>query len=116
MLVKNHVNVVNTPTWVKLNEDARKKIYRNQFIKENGGEFKNVGLYVQWIEKEDYSSHPDRYVVKTPDNDLEIIEVFSKFCREKNLNKAAMYGTLKGTRNHHKGYKLVKVPDLNYNK
>jgi hypothetical protein len=22
-----------------------------------------------------------------------------------------MYGTLKGVRNHHKGYKLVKIPD-----
>ena len=111
MFVKNHVNLKNTPTWVRVNEDARKDIYRKQFLDENGGEFKNVGLYVEWVEKEDYSSYSDRYVVKTPDNQLEIIEVFSKFCKENGLNKAAMYGTLKGTRNHHKGYKLVKTPD-----
>jgi hypothetical protein len=24
-----------------------------------------------------------------------------------------MYGTLKGVRNHHKGYKLLKTPDWN---
>ena len=53
----------------------------------------------------------DKYIVENPSNEIEIIEVFSRFCKENALNKAAMYGTLKGTRSHHKGYKLIKTPD-----
>ena len=114
MFVKNHVNLGNTPTWVKLNEDARKQVNREQFLRTFGGSFKicNIaGTHVRWVEEEDYSNVTDKYVVKNINGEVELVEVFSKFCRENNLNKAAMYGTLNGTRKQHKGYKLVKIPD-----
>ena len=111
MFIREHVNKINTPTWVRMNEDARKMIYRDEFLQNFGGKFIKNGRYVKWEPKEDYSKYTDKYVVETPDNKIELIEVFSKFCKQNNLNKAAMYGTLNGTRNHHKGFKLVKTPD-----
>ena len=39
MFIKDHVNRVNTPTWVRMNEDARKMVNRNQFLEEFGGNF-----------------------------------------------------------------------------
>lgn len=111
--IKDHVNKQNSPTWVRMNEDSRKELYKKEFLSQYGGKFQNYGRhgYVKWEPQIDYSIHSDKYVVETPDNQVEIIEVFSRFCKENDLNKAAMYGTLKGVRNHHKGYKLVKTPD-----
>ena len=108
---KQHVNQINTPTWVKMNDDAGKLVNRKLFLETFGGSFSPKGRYVEWISEPDYSHHTDKYVVKTPDNNIDLIEVFSKYCKENKLNKAAMYGTLRGVRNHHKGYKLVKIPD-----
>ena len=64
-----------------------------------------------WDNTDDISHITDRYVIKTPDNKLELTEVFSVYCKENNLNKAAMYATLRGVRNHHKKYKLIKIPE-----
>ena len=43
MFVKNHVNAINTPTWVRLNEDAQRQHYKRQFIDEYGGKFTQSG-------------------------------------------------------------------------
>ena len=111
MFIKEHVNKVNSPTWVRINEDARKMIYREMFLSEYGGNFAKKGRYVVWESKFDLSKVKDKYVVETPEGKIELIKVFAKFCRKHDLNKAAMYGTLSGVRNHHKGYKLLKVPE-----
>lgn len=111
MFVKDHVNKINTPTWVKMNEDARKTLHRTEFLEQYGGNFVENGRYVIWEEKFDLSRVKDKYVVETPDGEIELIKVFAKFCRKHDLNKAAMYGTLTGVRNHHKGFKLLKTPE-----
>jgi len=111
MFIKEHVNKINSPTWVRINEDARKMIYREQFLQEYGGNFVKKGRYVSWEPKFDVSRIKDKYVVETPEGKVELIEIFAKFCRKHDLNKAAMYGTLSGVRNHHKGFKLLKVPE-----
>jgi hypothetical protein len=108
MFVKEDVNRINSPTWVRMNEDARKLIHRRNFIETFGGRFIEKGSVLKWQEVEDVS---DKYVIQTPDNRKEIVEVFSKYCRENDLNKAAMYGTLRGERKQHKGYRLLKRPD-----
>ena len=110
-LIKEDINKVNTKTWVRVNEDARRDLYKKQFIDTHGGQFIYNGRYFEWKDAPQYEKTTDKYVVQTPDNKVDLVEVFSKYCKEKQLNKAAMYGTLKGTRNHHKGYKLVKIPD-----
>ena len=108
MYIKEDVNKINTPTWVKVNEDARKIIHRKSFIEMFGGKFTRSGRMLKWQPVEDTI---DKYVIQTPDNRTEIVEVFSKYCRENDLNKAAMYGTLRGERKQHKGYKLLKRPE-----
>ena len=108
MLVKEDVNKVNTPTWVRVNEDAQKQIYRKMFIEQFGGKFSQNGRMLKW---QPIEITTDKYVVLNPEEKIELVEVFSKFCRERQLNKAAMYGTLRGDRKQHKGYKLIKIPD-----
>jgi hypothetical protein len=111
MFIKDQVNAINTPTWIRVNEDAQRQHYRNQFVNEYGGRFIQNGRYVTWDNTDDISHITDRYVIKTPDNKIELTEVFSVYCKENNLNKAAMYATLRGVRNHHKKYKLIKIPE-----
>tara|TARA_Y100000004_G_scaffold194516_1_gene259330 strand:+ start:2084 stop:2419 length:336 start_codon:yes stop_codon:yes gene_type:complete len=111
MFIKEDVNKVNTPTWVRLNEDSRKLQYRQMFMEQFGGKFIPYGRMTIWQPQQDYSDKLDKYVIQTPENKIEITEVFSKYCRENSLNKAAMYGTLRGDRKQHKGYKLLKTPE-----
>ena len=108
MYIKEDVNKINTPTWVRVNEDARKVMHRRSFLEMFGGKFDQSGSMLKWQPVEDTT---DKYVIQTPDNRTEIVEVFSKYCRENDLNKAAMYGTLRGERKQHKGYKLLKRPE-----
>lgn len=108
MLIKEDVNRVNSPTWVRINEDAQKNIYRKMFIETFGGEFSKSRRMLKW---QPTDTPTDKYVVLNPENKIELVEVFSRFCRERELNKSAMYGTLSGNRKQHKGYKLIKIPD-----
>lgn len=110
-LKKEDINKVNTKTWVRINEDSRKELYKKQFIDTYGGEFVYNGRSFVWKEGPSYNHITDRYIIEKPDKTVDLVEVFSKYCKQNELNKAAMYGTLKGTRNHHKGYKLIKIPD-----
>ena len=111
MFIKEDVNKINTPTWVRINEDAQKNVHRQKFLEQFGGKFVPYGRLTIWQPVMDYSDKLDKYVVQTPENKIEITEVFSRYCRENNLNKAAMYGTLRGERKQHKGYKLLKRPE-----
>tara|TARA_R100000005_G_scaffold96138_1_gene80943 strand:- start:712 stop:1053 length:342 start_codon:yes stop_codon:yes gene_type:complete len=113
-MIKNDVNKINTPTWVKMNDDAQSVYARKIFVEMYGGEFKknNTGMHV-WVEnkKEDFSKETSRYVIETAENGFEYAENLSEYCRKNGLNKAAMYGTYRGDRKHHKGNKLIKIPN-----
>ena len=103
-LLTEEVNVRHTFTWTKINDDARSNYWRDVFINEHGGLF-NIehGKYVWSKEKE-----IRKILVTKPDGTLDEVTNFAKYCREHGLNKGAMYEVIKGSRNHHKGFKATK--------
>ena len=56
------------------------------------------------------SEENEQYVIETSNKNIEFAQNLSEYCRQNNLNKAAMYATLRGERKHHKGNKLLKIP------
>ena len=114
---KEHVNKINTPTWVKLNEDSYAENHRKIFVDTYGGVFDKVNRgyvwkeVVQHIVTEPRPAEPTKagkFIVIFPNGKEEVVENMTAFCRENNLNKSALYGILRGERRKHKGFKIKK--------
>ena len=113
-LRKEDVNKNNTYTWVKINDDGKSAMWRRQFLEEFGGAFDKNGKYFFWAENTKEAPKKEekvvirKLIVTKPDGTEDIVENFTKYCRDNNLNKSAMYAVLSGNRSHHKGHKIRK--------
>ena len=100
-----NVNRKNTRTWVKINEDSRSNLHRNNFCKRYGGEFIKIGKKFQWEELE---NEPERRIfVFEREGEVFEVENVLDFCRKQNLTKSALYEVVTGKRKHHKNFRFV---------
>jgi len=109
-LNKEDVNKINTYTWVKMNDDARKNSWRQQFISQFGGHFEGE-LWKETItepEPKPEVKETRKILVINPDGEVDTVENFTKYCRERELSRSAMYEVMKGLRKQHKGYRAKK--------
>jgi|TARA_R110000824_G_scaffold358829_2_gene546357 hypothetical protein len=104
---KELVNRRNTREWIKCNDDTRAHYNREQFIGMHGGEFTQHGRNWLWSEKPE-SNEAKRYILTDSEGTEYIAENLAKFCRDNDLNRAAMFKVLKGDRSHHKGYTIKR--------
>lgn len=51
------------------------------------------------------------YQVTTPENEIIIVKSLSRYCYEVGLNQKYLHAVALGKRNHHKGYKVIKLYD-----
>lgn len=101
------INKPNTATWTACNNDSKSVKYRHEFVSMFGGEFVTDGKYLKWqpIRIPEPVYVPRRLLKFIgPDNNLVEIDHMSEYCAQHNLNKAAMYEVLRGTRRIYKGY------------
>jgi len=110
MLNRDDVNRKNTRTWVKINEDSKKKHYQKIFLDKYGGCFKKVNRGLIWEEVVNNSQTKEKTIYRLffPDGKEEVVDNVTKFCRKNNLNKSALYAVLRGERKHHKGFTIQK--------
>ena len=109
-LQREDVNKKNTYTWEKMNNDGRASTWRKQFISKYGGQFEGE-LWKETITKPE--SKPEvketrKILVINPDGNGDEVENFTKYCRERELSRSAMYEVMKGLRKQHKGYRAKK--------
>ncbi len=110
ILKKEEVNKVNSKTWVKMNDDSKKIMWRKKFLEEFGGKFEGK----LWIETvKEVENKPEvketrKILVINPDGMVDEVENFTKYCRERELSRSAMYEVMKGLRKQHKGYRAEK--------
>ena len=106
---KDLVNMRNTREWVKCNEDTRAAYNREQFLAEHGGVFTHHGNQWLWSDtKKSESNETKRYILTDSEGTEYVTENLAKFCRDNDLNRAAMFKVLKGDRSHHKGYTIKR--------
>jgi hypothetical protein len=102
-LKKEDVNKRHSFTWTKMNDDAKYMRFRSEFIAEFGGQFDLQGVWTEdVVQQEDERT----FLIINPDGEVDEVHNFAKYCRDRELNRAAMYAVLKGTRKQHKGYRL----------
>ena len=109
-LKKEDVNKKNSYTWIKMNDDGRKKIWRDKFISEFGGQFEGE-LWKETVitpESKPEVKETRKILVINPDGKVDEVENFTKYCRERELSRSAMYEVMKGLRKQHKGYRAKK--------
>jgi len=111
MYVKDQVNRRNTRTWVWMNEDSRAAGHREKFVSLHGGKFEQNGRYWGWNpeEKKPVQKNKSMYVFIRPDGIRDLVENFSKYCVDNELNKSTMFAVMRGSRPHHKGFTVRKL-------
>ena len=111
MYNKDQVNRRNTRTWVWMNEDSRAAGHRQKFVEMHGGEFSRQGRNFVWreVEKAPVIKTKSMYVFIRPDGIRDLVENFSKYCVDNNLNKSTMFAVMRGSRPHHKGFTVRKL-------
>jgi hypothetical protein len=115
-LVKEHVNRVNTPTWVSCNDDARSKTWREQFINQYGGEFvRTPRNYWLWREVQVKEPEPvyetlknQKVFIFTKDGNEVKVHNMTEYCRNNNYSRAALYEVTTGKRKSYKNHIFVK--------
>lgn len=113
---KDHINQRNTRAWTSCNDNSRSQYHRNVFISEHGGEFTfkwdKFGGEWTWSEEKTPEipevKEKKIYILTDLKGNEYITENLSKFCRDNNLNKSAIFKVLSGERSHHKGYRVRK--------
>tara|TARA_Y100000004_G_scaffold157289_1_gene182861 strand:+ start:947 stop:1309 length:363 start_codon:yes stop_codon:yes gene_type:complete len=114
--LKNDVNKINTPTWIKMNDDSFSKGHRKKFLDIYSGTFERTNRGYVWKQDvQDIELKPEKttpkYIATHPNGIEEEVESITEFCREYDLNKTALYAILRGERRTHKGIKIRKGDD-----
>lgn len=59
--------------------------------------------------RKNIESKQKEWIVITPEGNEELVVNLSDYCVEKQLSRSKMYSVASGNRNHHKGYRCIKV-------
>jgi hypothetical protein len=106
-MIKEHINIVNSRTWVNCNLDSKSANNRINFVSEHGGEFVKIGRSWKW--QNIHTQEKTKYELTDADGNVTIVENLAKFCRDNDLNKSAVHKVIKGDRNQHKGFTCKKI-------
>jgi len=100
------VNRKYSQTWVKCNDDAQSKYFRNKFIAQFGGEFINEKRYYVWREIKPVNVRR-KFVFEGPDGTIHFVDNVYDFCKKNDLNRSPMYEMISGKRKQYKKFKFV---------
>jgi len=128
MINKDDINVANTRTWVKMNEDAKSESHRKLFLDTYGGVFNKGDEGYVWKEKvaqhiepknfkipapEPKQEESGKFIVTFPNGKEQVVSKMTAFCKEHDLNKSALYAIMRGERKKHKGFRIRKAKENN---
>ena len=111
-LIKEHVNRVNSPTWVACNDDAKSTLWRQQFVNDFGGEFVkgrywNLQEVQKQVEKKKTIIPKTKFFLFIKEYSTVRVHNMNDFCRKNNYSRAAMYEVINGKRKSYKGHTYI---------
>lgn len=101
------VNKKYSQTWVKCNDDAQSKFFRNKFIEQFGGEFIEERKEFTWREIPKPTAVRRKFIFEDPEGRIHFVDNMYDFCKKRELKRAAMYEMISGKRKQYKKYKFV---------
>tara|TARA_Y100000034_G_C6806333_1_gene362085 strand:+ start:215 stop:541 length:327 start_codon:yes stop_codon:yes gene_type:complete len=101
---KDDVNIKNTQTWRKMNDDGRSSHWRDVFVSVFGGKFFKESK--KWLWKNEEKKKKRIIIARKSNGEETEITNLSKYCKENNLDDGAVYRVLTGERKHHKYIKF----------
>lgn len=113
---KDYINKRNTKDWIKCNDNSKSEYWRGVFVSEHGGHFVSEGRHWVWREKEEIvvdnrlRQTRKNYIFINKDGVEFLADNFTKFCKNNELNRAAMHQVENGKRRQHKGFIVKKLP------
>jgi hypothetical protein len=118
------VNVRGSFTWVKCNDDAKSKVFRQLFTSKHGGEFiRKDNKFWEWVPSAhqmieiDPSPPPElplqenakTWIFKDPDGKEIKTQNIIDFCKRYDLTRSSVYDIISKKRKHHKGYTFIEI-------
>jgi hypothetical protein len=101
------INKKYSHTWVKCNDDAKSKFFREKFLQEFGGEFIQEKKEFVWREIPKIVSLRRKFVFEDPEGKIQFIENMYDFCKKNDLNRSPMYEMIAGKRKQYKKFKFI---------
>lgn len=118
----NDINIRNSWTWIRCNDDAKSSTFRNLFIQKYGGKFIKNDKFWEWTPLEIHlianidASQPNESVIQPktwifndPENNIIKVQNILDFCKKFNLSRSSVYEVISGRRKSHKGFSLVEI-------
>jgi hypothetical protein len=108
--LEEQVNRKNSPLWLRMNDNSRSKLFRDKFVKDNGGMFEKDGRYWVWISPTKINNG---YWLKRVDTDEKVFFQSMKEFGEKNgLSSVKICELLNGKRKTYKGWTAVELREV----
>jgi len=112
----DNVNKRNSREWSLFNENSRGENNRARFVEKYGGEFVKINKSWVWnsrVKKKMDFAHTKKkrtiYIFTDKDGIKYITDNFTSFCKDRNINDAAMYDVINGKRKSFKGFTVERI-------
>lgn len=105
--LEDEVNRKNSKLWLRMNDNSKAKFFRDNFVKENGGFFKQNGKHWYWVSQREVNNG---YWLKRVDTDEKVFfENMSEFGAQNGLTAVKICELLNGKRKTYKGWTAVEL-------
>jgi hypothetical protein len=105
--LEDEVNRKNSKLWLKMNDNSKSALFRNQFISENGGFFEKNGRNWKWISAREVKNG---YWLKRVDNEEKVFfNNMAEFGEKHGLSSVKICELLNGKRKTYKGWTAVEI-------
>lgn len=108
--LEEQVNRKNSPLWLRMNDNSKSKLFRDKFVKDNGGMFEKNGRYWVWISPIKISNG---YWLKRVDTGEKVFfENMTEFGKENGLTAVKICELMNGKRKTYKGWTANELRDV----
>jgi len=108
--LEEQVNRINSPLWTKMNDNSKSKLFREMFVRDNGGMFEKHGRYWKWISPTRVNNG---YWLKRVDTGEKVFfENMAKFGEQHGLSSVKICELLNGKRKTYKGFTASELREV----
>lgn len=105
--LEEQVNRKNSVLWLRMNDNSRSHIFREKFIKDNGGLFEKEGRYWKWISNTKVNN--GYWLKRVETGEKKFFENMTEFGKENGLTAVKICELLNGKRKTYKGWTAVEI-------
>jgi hypothetical protein len=108
--LEEQVNRKNSPLWLRMNDNSKSSLFREKFIKDNGGFFEKQGKYWKWVSQTRVNN--GYWLAKVETGEKVFFENMTQFGKENGLSPVKICELMNGKRKTYKGWTASEIREL----